>query len=104
YAVLLASQFQGFVRDLHTEAVDYLVAAIPHPGFSAAMRRELLWNRQLDTRNATQGTIGGDFGRLGIPNFWVQVDAVFAYNNRRPKALRDPLRSQSGRPGLYRNA
>ena len=28
YAVLGASHFQGFVRDLHTESVDYLVAII----------------------------------------------------------------------------
>src|SRR5438477_12133485 len=36
YAVLLASQFQGFARDLHTEAADYLVAAIPDLGFRMA--------------------------------------------------------------------
>src|SRR4029077_9204700 len=69
YAVLLASQFQGFARDLHTESINYLVAVIPDLGFRAAMRQELLWNRQLDSRNANQGTIGGDFGRLGIPQF-----------------------------------
>jgi len=33
YAVLLASQFQGFARDLHTESVDYLVTVMPHPGW-----------------------------------------------------------------------
>ena len=66
YAVLLASQFQGFARDLHTESVDYLVAVIPHPRFRAALREELLRNRQLDTKNATQATIGGDFGRHSI--------------------------------------
>src|SRR5438067_6884920 len=58
YAVLLASQFQGFCRDLHTEAVDLLVAVIHHPGFRFAMRNELRWNRQLDSKNANQGTIG----------------------------------------------
>jgi hypothetical protein len=89
YAVLLASQFQGFARDLHTEAVDHLVAAVPHPGFRAAVREEFLWNRQLDTRNANQGTIGGDFGRLGITNLCVQVDAVFPQNDRRRRGLED---------------
>ncbi len=89
YAVLLASQFQGFARDLHTESVDYLVAAIPHTGFRAAMRQELLWNRQLDSKNANQGTIGGDFGRLGIPHFWAQVDAVFVNNSLRRQRLED---------------
>jgi hypothetical protein len=81
YAVLLASQFQGFARDLHTESVDYLVGVIPHPGFRAAMREELLWNRQLDTRNANQGTIGGDFGRLGMASLWLKVDGVLQATN-----------------------
>jgi hypothetical protein len=83
----LASQFQGFARDLHTEAVDYLVTIIPQPAFRAAMRQELLWNRQLDMRNANQATIGGDFGRLGILNFWTAVDAVFANNYQRRQWL-----------------
>jgi hypothetical protein len=89
YAVLLASQFQGFARDLHTEAVDYLVAAIPHPGLRVAMRRELLWNRQLDTKNANQASIGGDFGRLGLVPLWPQVDAVFVNNDRRRRGLEE---------------
>jgi hypothetical protein len=38
YAVLLASQFHGFARDLHTEAVIHLVGIIPHLGFRLAMR------------------------------------------------------------------
>lgn len=87
YAVLLASQFQGFCRDLHTESVNYLVAVIPHPGFRAAMRQELLWSRQLDSRNANQGTIAGDFGRLGVPHFWAQVDAVAVRNDLRRQRL-----------------
>ncbi len=89
YAVLLASQFQGFARDLHTEPVDFLVAVIPISGFRRAIREELLRNRQLNTRNATQATIGGDFGRLGIPNFWGQVDAVLAKNYLRRHSLDD---------------
>jgi hypothetical protein len=89
YAVLLASQFQGFARDLYTESVDFLVAVIPHLPFRRAIREELLRNRQLNTRNATQATIGGDFGRLGIQNFWAQVDAVLARNNLRRQWLDD---------------
>jgi hypothetical protein len=106
YAVLLASQFQGFARDLHTESVDYLVDVIPHPGFRAAMREELLWNRQLDTKNANQGTIGGDFGRLGMLGLWTQVDGVFASNSRRRQWLeelnswRNAIAHQSFDPSL----
>lgn len=87
YAVLLASQFQGFARDLHTESVDYLVAVIPQPGFRLAMRNELLWNRQLDSKNANQATVGGDFGRLGMRDFWTRVDSVFANNHLRRQWL-----------------
>lgn len=96
YAVLLASQFQGFARDLQTESVDYLVAVIPDPGFRLAMRNDLLWSRQLDSKNANQATIGGDFGRLGLYDFWAQVDAIFANNHRRRQWL-DEL-------NLWRNA
>jgi hypothetical protein len=89
YAVLLASQFQGFTRDLHTEAILHLVTLIPHLGFRLAMREEFLWNRQLDTRNANQTTIGGDFGRLGIRQLWMQVDAVSPNNPLRRRALEE---------------
>jgi hypothetical protein len=89
YAVLLAAQFQGFARDLHTESVDCLVAVIPHPGFRLAMRQELLWNRQLDSKNANQRTLGGDFGRLGVLHFWTQVDAVFVNNHLRRQGLEE---------------
>lgn len=87
YAVLLAAQFQGFCRDLHTESVDFLVAVIPQPEFQLAVWRELQWNRQLDSKNANQGTIGGDFGRLGVSNFWERVDGIFANNHRRRQWL-----------------
>jgi hypothetical protein len=87
YAVLLASQFQGFCRDLHAESIDCLVAVIPQPGFRSAMRQELLWGRQLETKNANQGTIAGDFGRLGVPHFWALVDAVAVGNNLRRQRL-----------------
>jgi hypothetical protein len=89
YAVLLASQFQGFARDLHTEVMHHLLAIIPHLGFRTAMREDLLWNRQLDTRNANQATIGGDFGRLGIRQLWMQVDAVSPNNPLRRRALEE---------------
>jgi hypothetical protein len=89
YAVLLASQFQGFARDLHTESADLLVAVIPEPGFRMVVRRDFLWNRQLDSRNANQATVAGDFARLGIPHFWAQVDAVFVNNHLRRQWLDD---------------
>jgi hypothetical protein len=74
YAVLVASQFQGFCRDLHTECVNHLAAAITIPGLRAIVRAEWLWSRQLARGNATAASIGSDFGRLGV-DFWIEVDA-----------------------------
>jgi hypothetical protein len=74
YAVLLASQFQGFCRDLHTESVDHLLSAIaPVPPLRPILRAELTRGRQLDRGNAQPSSLGADFGRLGI-RFWHEVD------------------------------
>lgn len=74
YAVLLASQFQGFCRDLHSESVDYLLSAIsPSPALSPVLQAEMTRGRQLDRGNAQPASVGADFGRLGI-GFWSAVD------------------------------
>ncbi len=72
YAVLLAAEFQGYCRELHTEAVGHFVASLP-----VAQRNivadSLIFNRQLDRGNANPGTLGSDFGRLGL-KWWAAVD------------------------------
>jgi hypothetical protein len=85
YAVLLASQFQGFCRQLHSESVEHLVKAMPPP-LQKVVRDEFKWGRQLDRGNATPGTIGADFGRLGV-EFWTEVDRVDARNPNRRMVL-----------------
>jgi hypothetical protein len=89
YVVLLASQFQRFCRDLHSECVDRLVAAVALPALRAVMRAEFTWGRKLDRGNAQSGSIGEDFGRLGI-DFWTEVRG---YNSRSAawQALLDDL-------------
>jgi len=57
YAVLLASQFQGFCRDLHSECVDELARAVAPATFQSILRAEFLFNRSLDRGNASPGTI-----------------------------------------------
>jgi hypothetical protein len=74
YAVLLAAEFQGFCRELHTEAVRYLVAAVPTE-LQLIVDRALTLNRQLDRGNANPATLGSDFGRLGLV-WWKSVDEV----------------------------
>ena len=87
YAVLLASQFQGFCRDLHSEAVGYLGAFLPN-ALRPIIRGELHWNRQLDRGNAQPSSIGSDFGRLGL-SFWDEVHLLDPGNATRQILLEE---------------
>ncbi len=87
YAILLASQFQGFCRDLHSESVDHLVTTLaPSPSLLPLVRAEFTRGRQLDRGNAQPSSLGADFGRLGI-DFWAVVDARDARGPARRTAL-----------------
>jgi hypothetical protein len=73
YAVLLASQFQGFCRDLHSECVNALVTALaPPPAIWPLVQAEFTRGRHLDRGNAQPASLGAEFGRLGI-DFWAEV-------------------------------
>jgi RiboL-PSP-HEPN len=89
YAVLLASHFQGFCRDLHSECVDHLTSAVTPAPLQPIVRAELTRHRQLDTKNSQPGSIGSDFGRLGV-DFWAEVEGHRAENTGR-KAMLDHL-------------
>jgi hypothetical protein len=89
YAVLVASQFQGFCRNLHTESVAHLMAFIKPP----AQVRHLVQagfteGRQLDSKNAQPSSIGSDFGLLGI-KFWQEVYGNHPQNQDRKNALEE---------------
>lgn len=86
YAMMLASQFQRFCRDLHSEAVDHLCAHVPSPWARQLLRTELTSRRQLDRGNANPGTIGADFNRLGL-QFWPEVQAAHHHNEGRQAKL-----------------
>jgi len=88
YAILLASQFQGFCRDLHSECVDHLVNSLTPNVLQPIVRAELTLNRQLDRGNAQPGSIGSDFGRLGV-DFWIQVDGHDVTNPARKTLLEE---------------
>lgn len=74
YAVLLAAEFQGYCRDLHTEAAEAFVAGLP-VGHQQIVVDVLTGGRRLDRGNANPSTIGADFGRLGF-DLWSATDAV----------------------------
>jgi hypothetical protein len=90
YAVLLASEFQGFCRDLHSECVEHVVAATAVP-LREVIREQFLWGRQLDRGNAQAGAIGSDFGRFRFA-FWDEVDALHALHRRRRELLDELVR------------
>jgi hypothetical protein len=108
YAVLVASQFQGFCRSLHSECARHLAAAITIPGLRAIVLAEWVWNRQLNRGNATAASIGSDFGRLDI-DFWIEVDAYDPRCVVRRRALgelnawRNAIAHQDFNPALVGN-
>ena len=86
YAVLLSSQFQGFCRDLHSECVDNLLLAVRPAAIRTVLNAEFLWARQLDRGNATPGSIGADFGRLGV-EIWGEIRRLDGRNADRQVVL-----------------
>ncbi len=74
YAVFLASQFQGYCRDLHEECAQHFVQTVSNAQLREALRNALLFNRKLKSGNANSGNIGEDFNRFGFL-FWGEVKA-----------------------------
>jgi hypothetical protein len=85
YIVILASQFQAFARNLHTEAANILATTLPLY-LRSILLSNLTSNRQLDRGNAQSGSLGADFGRLGMA-FWNDVYARDARNQGRRHKL-----------------
>ena len=87
YAMLLSSQFQGFSRDLHSEAVDHICG--PPGGADARrdmLRRRLTIGRKLDTGNPNPGNLGNDFGYFNF-ELWPEMQAYDPDNEARQKVL-----------------
>ncbi len=94
YAVLLAAEFQGFCRELHTEAVVFFASSIPVPQRAAVIDNFAL-NRQLDRGNVNPGSLGSDFGRLGL-DWWDAID--------RAESLGPTMRRELDTLNNWRNA
>ena len=88
YVILLSSHFQGSCRDLHAEAVDYMVESIEAKTLRTAARTAFTWNRALDRGNPHPGNLGRDFNRLGM-TFWPTVQAIDVRNGRRKTRLEE---------------
>lgn len=95
YAVVLASQFQGFCRDLHSECADVLTNAIATTAAGASVDGSTLAgitlmglarNRRLDRGNASAGSIGADFKAFDL-DIWDAAKRVDARTARRARRL-----------------
>lgn len=88
----LASEFQGFARDLHQEALDAVVLAVGRsvPGMAAVLSIPYVTARRLDRGNADPGALGNDFGLFGMP-LWPELESRYpgrsASWNRKLSAL-----------------
>ncbi|MEO3855607.1 hypothetical protein [Acrocarpospora sp. B8E8] len=73
----LAAEFQGFTRDLHNLAVDICASEIANtnPALANVIQLEMTRNRNLDKGNANPGSLGADFGRLGLL-LWPALEKV----------------------------
>lgn len=80
----LASEFQGFCRDLHDEAIDFLVAngGVTNQTVAKVLRTQLASGRYLDRGNATPGNLGADFAKLGL-TLWPSVETAVGETNKK---------------------
>jgi hypothetical protein len=86
YTILLASQFQGFCRTLHSESAAYLTVILQPPSLRPIVLGEFTRDRKLDRGNANPGNLGNDFNRLGL-EFWDDVKKLNTVNSTRIHAL-----------------
>jgi hypothetical protein len=65
FVALLSAHFQGFCRDLYTEATDVIVGAVP-PSLQAIVQRQSMAELKLGVGNPTLQTLTHDFNRFVI--------------------------------------
>jgi hypothetical protein len=65
YVMLLSAHFQGFCRDLHTDCIQAVTAAVAVP-LQTMIQAQCLAGRDLDATNPRYATIRKDFERFGL--------------------------------------
>jgi RiboL-PSP-HEPN len=88
YALLLSANFQGFCRDLHTEAARFLAHWLTTSSFRDVLRSFFIANRKLDFGNPNPGNLGSDFNRFGV-DFWTEIAKLSPKNSRRREKLEE---------------
>jgi hypothetical protein len=73
----LAGEFQGYARELHDLAVDHFVSVVARTNLPLAnvIRTRMTFERKLDKGNAHPGSLGDDYGRLGL-TLWPALEAA----------------------------
>ncbi|MBE0011675.1 hypothetical protein DXT87_18160 [Arthrobacter sp. AET 35A] len=84
----LASEFQGFSRDLHNEALTFILdtGVTANSAIEGVLRANLEFGRKLDRGNANKSNLGNDFVRLGLP-IVEEIKASSAMNANRLEGL-----------------
>jgi len=91
YAVVLAAQFQGFCRDLHSESADVVAEVITSVSLAGSVNNQaiarlvltaLTENRQLDRGNAHPGSVGASFESFDL-EIWSAARRIDARTARR---------------------
>jgi hypothetical protein len=91
YTVLLSSEFQGFCRDLHSEATQQIIGQLGGPiAVLVIVSAQFDHARKLDHYNPNPGNVGADFSRFGL-KFIDEVKKRDARNEKRLKMLDDEL-------------
>jgi hypothetical protein len=86
YVGLLAAQFQGFCRGLHSQAAAAIAQNVTDAALSVVIQELLTRGRKLDQGNASLANLGADFGRFGF-KFWDTVEQAGPHNTRRKEEL-----------------
>lgn len=70
----MAAEFQGFARDLHDQAAEFLTlgATSGNQTLARVLRVGIAAGRALNSRNATSSTLAADFSRIGMI-FWPAI-------------------------------
>lgn len=87
--VKLASEFQGFARDLHDQAVESLVtsASTGNSSLDNVLTIAMTTDRALSKNNAGDDTLAKDFRRIGL-NLWSTINTQ---NSQQGQTLRTKL-------------
>jgi hypothetical protein len=89
YVTLLSAHFQGFCRDLYTEASLKVVARIKQAGLRPIVQAQFAAGLKLDKMNPTLDALAEDFRRFGIADLRAAVGTAPPANTHkgRLKAL-----------------